>query len=148
VMFQQAFFATLSPKNSEKTYFSFITTFHIPGGWPPSVWFRLGLSGEDWPATSLPGRGTASTASRPRSIATRTCSSNQFPSHSEVFLIFTSIWWDPFSMVVVLSLFSLSLTAHPNGWKQFPYLIRPQQHALSFNFFLDFLLWSTRNDHF
>jgi hypothetical protein len=116
-MFPQAFFAPLSPRNSEKTLFPIFTTFHIPGGPPPGVRYLLGLSEEDWPATSLPGRGPASTASKPRSIATHACSPSQSPSRSGIFLIFTSNWWDPYSILAVLTLFSLSLITHPNGWK-------------------------------
>ncbi len=40
--------------------------------------------------------------------------------------------------MAVLTLFSLSLIAHPNGWKQFPYLTCPQWHALKLCFFLGF----------
>jgi hypothetical protein len=94
-MFPQAFFAPMFPKNSEKILFSIFTTFHIPGSLPPGVWYLLGLSGEDWPATSWPGRRPASTASKPRSIATRACRPSQSPSCSDIFLIFTLIWWDP-----------------------------------------------------
>ncbi len=88
-------FHPIVPQKFRKDIFSIFTTFHIPGGSPPGAWYLLGLSGEDWPATSLPGRGPASTASKPRSIATCTCSSSQSPSHSNVFLTFTSMWWDP-----------------------------------------------------
>jgi hypothetical protein len=49
--------------------------FHILGGSPPGIWYLLDLSGEGSPTTSLPGRLPASTASRPRSIATHACSS-------------------------------------------------------------------------
>jgi hypothetical protein len=46
VMFQQAFFAPWSQRNSEKTYFSIFTIFHVLGGLPPGVWCLPGLSGE------------------------------------------------------------------------------------------------------
>jgi hypothetical protein len=45
-MSQQAFFAPLSRRNSENTFFSIFTTFHIWGGSPPGIWCLLGLSGE------------------------------------------------------------------------------------------------------
>jgi hypothetical protein len=132
-MFQQAFFAPLSQRNSEKTFFSIFTTFHIRGGSP-----LLGLSREGLPPTSPPAREPASTASRPRFIATCACSCSRSPSRSDIFLISKSIWWDPYSTVVVAISFSLSLIAHPNGWKQFRCLIRLRQHALKLKFSLGF----------
>ncbi len=65
-MSQQAFFALLSHRNSEKTFFPIFTTFHIWGGLPPGLWCLLGLSGEGSPPTSTPSRKPESTASRPR----------------------------------------------------------------------------------
>jgi hypothetical protein len=43
-------------------------------------------------------------------LAKHACSPGQSPSRINVFLIFTSIWWDPYSIVVVFTLFSLTLT--------------------------------------
>jgi hypothetical protein len=137
-MFQQAFFAPLSERNSEKTFFSIFTTFHIRGGSRLDIWCLLGLSGEGSPPKSPPAREPASTASRPRFIATRACSCSRSPSRSDIFLISTSIWWDPYSTVVVAISFSLSLIAHPNGWKQFRCLLRLRQHALKLKFSLGF----------
>ncbi len=148
VMCQQEFFAPLSHRTSEKASFSIFTIFHIRGGSPPSVWYLLGLSGEGSPQTSPPGREPASTASRPRFIATPACSCSLSPSCSGVFLIYTLIWWDPYSTVAVAISFLLSLIAHPNGSKPFLCLTCPLWHALKLYFFLDFPFWSARNDHF
>ncbi len=126
-MFQQAFFAPLSHRNSGNTFFSIFTTFHIRGGLPLGVWCLLGLSGEGSPPTSPPAHEPASTASRPRFIHRHRSRS---PSRRYIFLISTFIWWDPYSTVAVAISFSLSLIAHPNGWKQFLCLIRLWQHAL------------------
>jgi hypothetical protein len=120
------------------TFFSIFTTFHIRGGSPLDIWCLLGLSGEGLPPTSPPGREPASTASRPRFIATRACSCSRSPSRSNIFFISTSIWWDPYSTVAVAISFSLSWIAHPNGWKQFRCLIRLRRHALKLKFSLGF----------
>ncbi len=101
----------------KETFFSIFTKFHIWGGSPLGVWCLLGLSGEGSPPTSSPGCEPASTGSRPRFIATCACSPSQSPSYSDVFLISTLIWWDPYSIVAVAISFSLSFIAHPNGWK-------------------------------
>jgi hypothetical protein len=142
------FFAPLSHRNSEKT-FHFHNISH-PGrlAFLRTVWCLLGLSGEGLPPTSMPGREPASTASGPRFIATLACSCSQSPSRSDVFLISTLIWWDPRSTVAVAISFSLSLTTHPNGWKQFLCQTFPGGMRQSFNFFLDFPLWSARDNHF
>jgi hypothetical protein len=55
-------FRQLSQKNSEKTFSSICTTFHILLGSPRGVWYLLGLSGEGSPMTSLPSREPASTS--------------------------------------------------------------------------------------
>ncbi len=138
VTFQQAFFAPLSHRNSEKTSFSIFTIFHIRGGSPPGIWCLLGLSGEGLLPTSPPGRELPSTASRPRFIATPACSRSQSPSHSGFFVISTLIWWDPYSKAMVAISLLLSLITHPNGWKPFLCLTRPRRHALKLKFLLRF----------
>ncbi len=60
-------FLPIVPKKFRKDIFSIFTTFHIPGGSSPGVWYLLLLFGEEWPATSPHGRGPASTASKPTS---------------------------------------------------------------------------------
>jgi hypothetical protein len=91
-------FLPIVPQKFLKDIFSIFTTFHIWGGSPPGVWCLLGLSGEGLPLTLPPGREPASTASRPRFIATRACSCSQSPSRSNIFLISTLIWWDPYTV--------------------------------------------------
>jgi hypothetical protein len=80
------------------------------------------------------GPEPASTASRPRFIATPACSRSLSPFCSSIFLIFTLIWWDPYITVVVAISFLLSLIAHPNRWKPFLCLTRPPRHALKLKF--------------
>jgi hypothetical protein len=73
-------------------------------------------------------------ASGARSTATHAWPSSPSPSRRDVILTFMLIWWAHYNAVIILIIFSPSLITHPNGWKLFPFLIRPWQHS--------------RNDHF
>jgi hypothetical protein len=97
-------FRPIVPQKFRKDFFSVFTTFHTWGGSPPRIWCLLGLSGESSPRTSPPGGEPASTASRPR--FTSACSRSQSPSCSNVFLISTLIWWDPYSTVTYNLIFT------------------------------------------
>jgi hypothetical protein len=55
--FNRHFLPHCSPKFRKDIFSTFFPTFHIPGGLHHGVWYLLGLSGEDWPATSLLVRG-------------------------------------------------------------------------------------------
>ncbi len=118
-MSQQAFFAPLSHKNSEQTFFSIFTTFHIWRGSPPGVRCILGMSGEFLPPTSPFGPSLPPLPAGQDSSPHAPAATANPPSCSNVSLICTLIWWDPCSTVAVAISFLLSLTAYPNGWKQF-----------------------------
>jgi hypothetical protein len=54
--------------------------------------------------------------------------------HSGVFLTFMSIGWARYNLVIIVIIFLLSLTAHPNGWKLFPFPLFPQRTVHEFLF--------------
>ncbi len=146
--FQRQFSPNCPPQNSGKAFLIIFIILLTPGGSPPVVLFHLGLCGTVFPATSPAGPTGVWPASEERSTATHAWSPNPSPSPNGFFLTCKLIWLALFSTVIILIIFLLLLIVRPNGWKPSPFKKRPQQHAQSFNFYLDFSFWSTRNDHF
>ncbi len=135
-------FRPIVPLKFRKNIYDHFHNVAHPGGSPPVVLFHLGLFGAVFPATSLPGPAGVWPASRARSTATHAWSPS--PSRNGVFLIYMLIWWAHCSTVIILIIFLLSLIARPSGWKP---SVRGGMRKC-FNFYLDFSLWSARNDHF
>jgi hypothetical protein len=128
-MFQQAFFTPMSNRNSENNCFSVFTTFHIRGGLPPGVWCLLGLSREG--TTDITTWSRACLHCQQAKIHRHTRLQPQLVpilqrcfSHLHIDLV------GPYSTVAVAISFSLSLIAHPNGWKQFLCLTCLRRHVL------------------
>ncbi len=147
-MLPQAIFTQLFPSNSEKTFLIIFTMLLTLGGSPPGVLFHLGLCGAVFPATSLPGPRGVWPASGARSTATHAWSPSPSPSCNGVFPIYMLIWWAHCSTVIVLIIFLPLLIARPSDGSHPPFRNVRGGMRKSFNFYLDFSLWSVRNDHF
>jgi hypothetical protein len=77
------------------------------------------LSGVDFPAMSPLGPHRCLVCQRGKNHRHTCLAPNPSPSHNDVFLTSMWIWWAHRSMVTILIIFLLLLTAHPNGWKLF-----------------------------
>jgi hypothetical protein len=105
----------LFPSNSEKLFLIIFTMLLTLGGLPPVVLFHPGMCGADFPAMSPPGPAGVWSASGARSTATHTWPPSPSPSRNGTFLTSMWIWWALCSTVLILIMFSLLLTVHPNG---------------------------------
>jgi hypothetical protein len=87
------------------------------------------LSDAASPTTPPAGQNPACTASKARSNAAPTCYSSLSPFPSSGLVISTLTWWALYNTVVGATILLRSLSAHPNGWKQSPFLKHPQQRV-------------------
>jgi hypothetical protein len=123
-----AFFALLSLKSSQKIFLKLHNILH-PGKLASQnkissrfAWRGLSSDINTWARSCLH-------CQQSKTHYHARCCHSTLPFLIGDLLIFTLTWWDLYIIVITAIMFSLSLIAHPIGWKLFSCVISPWQHA-------------------